>query len=327
MKQKVIFVGIVILLLLIVSTCTRKSNFPVLKGPYLGKKPPGRIPEVFAPGIVSSENQEHSSLAFSPDGKEMWWSLWRLPHDLDKYPQVIKYIKLENDEWSKPRVAPFSGKYRDGGPAFSPDGRRIYFYSRRPLQSNDEAMHDNDIWYVERSEDGWSQPVNLGKPVNTPFVEATPCLSANGNLYFTSDRNQYDDPTGNNDLFMSEFMNGSFSEPKGLGDPINTSYARESFPYIAPDEGYIIFSKDNRKFDSDGNTIQGDRRLMISFKDENDLWRNPIDMGPYYQKARFPSVSSDGKYLFFTKYTEEANEDFYWVDANIIEELKSVVLK
>lgn len=304
-----------------------QKDFPRLTGPYLGQTPPGMTPEIFAPGIVSSKDQEHSSLSFSPDGKELWWSLWRLPHDLDKYPQIIKYIKFEDGEWNRPKVTPFSGKYRDGGPSFSPDGNRIYFYSRRPLDEENGTMHDNDIWYVERVKNGWSQPVNLGKTVNTPYVEATPCLAANGNLYFTSDRNQYEDPTGNNDLFVSRLTNGVYSEPESISSVINTSYARESFPYIAPDESYIIFSRDSRRFDSEGNIIDGDRKLMISFKGKDDQWKEAVEMGPDFFKARFPSISPDGKYLFFTKYSEGNNEDFYWVDAKIIEELKPGNLK
>lgn len=288
---------------------------------------PNKTPEIFALGIISSNDQEHSSLSFSPDGKEIWWSLWHLPHDLDKYPQVIKYIKFENKQWSKPLVASFSGTYRDGGPAFSPDGNRIYFYSRRPLNKKSEVMHDNDIWYVERTQDGWSQAFNLGKPVNTEYVEATPCLANNGNLYFTSNRNQYDDPTGNNDIFVSHYHNGVFGEPVSVSDKINTTYARESFPYISFDETYIIFSRDSRKFDTNGNCISGNRKMMISFKDEKGEWLNPVDMGTHFENTRFPSVSPDRKYLFFTKYSENTSEDFYWVDASVIDELKPKHLK
>ena len=318
MKQKTIFIGILVLAILIFSNCTKKDYFPVLKGPYLGQKPPGMTPEIFAPGIVSSEHQEHSSLSISPDGREMWWSRWRLPHDLDKYPQVIMFIKFENGRWSQPKVAPFSGQHRDGGPAFSPNGNKIFFYSRRPLEEGTDEMHDNDIWYVERTQDDWSQPINLGSTVNSPYVEATPNLAANGNLYFTSNRTQYDDPTGNNDIFVSEFVDGNYIEPKGLGAAINTPYARDSFPFIGPDESYIIFSRDSRRFDAEGNIINGDRKLMISFRDENGEWQDAIDMGPHFASTRFPSVSPDGKYLFFTKYTEGSNEDFYWVDAKFI---------
>jgi hypothetical protein len=50
------------------------DGFPVLEGSYLGQKPPGTTPEVFAPGIISvQENFEHSAAVFSPDGSEVYW--------------------------------------------------------------------------------------------------------------------------------------------------------------------------------------------------------------------------------------------------------------
>lgn len=50
----------------------QQDDFPVLRGPYLGQKPPGLIPEIFAEGVMTTEFHEHSSPAFSPDGKEVY---------------------------------------------------------------------------------------------------------------------------------------------------------------------------------------------------------------------------------------------------------------
>lgn len=311
-----------LLLLAVLLTKAQQQDFPKLTGPYLGQKPPGRTPEIFAPGIVSSEHQEHSSLAFSPDGKEMWWSRWRLPYDMDKFPQVIMFIRHENGAWSRPEAAPFSEKFRDGSPAFSPDGNRIYFYSRRPDQEDSTMSPDSNIWYVEKSRDGWGRPVKLGPAVNSSGADVTPSLAANGNLYFTSDRLKYDDPTGNMDIFMCEFHDSDFAEAKGLGSAINTPHAKEYCPHIAPDESYILFSRDSRRYDPQGKTIGGDRKLMISFRDQWGAWREAIDMGPLFADTRFPSLSPDRKYLFFTKFTEGGHEDFYWVSAKIIEKIK-----
>ncbi len=289
---------------------------------YLDQSVPGQKPEIFAKGIVSTPNQEHSSLAFAPDGKEIMWSLWQLPHDRNKHPQVIKSIKFRNGQWSQADTVSFSGIYMDGGPAFSPDGNRVYFYSNRPVDERSGKIKDLDIWFVERQNNGWSKPVNPGIPVNTDYAESSPCLSSNGNLYFVSNRNQYKDPIGNNDIFMSRLNNGIYEEPVSLGNNINTANARESFPFIALDESFIIFSRDNRRFNSSREVISGERKLMISFKGEQGQWEQAVEMGEQFENVRFPSVSPDGKYLFFTKYTEKSNEDFYWVDAKIIEELR-----
>ena len=63
------------------------QEFPVLKGKYLGQKPPGLKPEVFAPGIISGKYSFHGFLTFSPDGKEIYWPVI--------LPQIM-YVKYEN---------------------------------------------------------------------------------------------------------------------------------------------------------------------------------------------------------------------------------------
>ena len=67
-----------------------KRTFPVLKGPYLGQKPPGMTPEIFAPGIISTGYDERIA-AFTPDGKEFYYVLYGAPH------MVILYTKEKNE--------------------------------------------------------------------------------------------------------------------------------------------------------------------------------------------------------------------------------------
>jgi len=93
--HKVAIIGIMIMLVVIFNACTKQSDFPELKGPYLGQKPPGMTWEIFASGIISTEHKEHSTLAFSPKGTEIFWSIWPMLR-LANIPQVIKFIKMEN---------------------------------------------------------------------------------------------------------------------------------------------------------------------------------------------------------------------------------------
>lgn len=63
----------VLIIVLGISLAQEKSEeFPILKGPYLGQKPPGVSPEIFAPGIISIDIMNHSTPVFSPDGKEVY---------------------------------------------------------------------------------------------------------------------------------------------------------------------------------------------------------------------------------------------------------------
>jgi hypothetical protein len=122
---------------------------------YFGQKPPGDTPEVFAPGLVSRETHEHSSPAFGPDETEVYWSLF------ERQKQTVVFARLERGRWTRPAIAPFSGTYSDGGPCFTRDGKRLYFYSERPLPGAPGVLKD-DLWYVERTGVGWSEPRNVG---------------------------------------------------------------------------------------------------------------------------------------------------------------------
>ena len=139
-----------------------------------------------------------------------------------------------------------------------------------------------------------------------------------------------------------------YSFPQKLSDAINDEGCFR--PYIAPDESYIIFDRE----ESDHNIVNHDEEdLYISFRDNNGEWTKAKNMGKgintrYRDKRAF--VSFDGKYLFFASNrieTEEFPRDamnltelkqllnvptdgfehIYWVDARVIEELKPDHLK
>lgn len=74
MKLGSMRIGIFLSIILVSYINAQQDAFPILQGPYLGQKRPGTMPEVFAPGIISvEENFEHSAAVFSPDGNEVFW--------------------------------------------------------------------------------------------------------------------------------------------------------------------------------------------------------------------------------------------------------------
>jgi hypothetical protein len=97
---------------------------------------------LFAPGNITTEYHEHSSPVFSPDGSEVYWSVffnfWG--------PQVIMTMRMENGRWTQPEVAPFSGQYSDGNPCFLEDGKRIFFESRRPVHAGEVFFFVSNRW-------------------------------------------------------------------------------------------------------------------------------------------------------------------------------------
>ena len=93
------------------------SEWPVLKGPYLGQKPPGMTPEIFAPGIISTERKEFA-ITISLDGRAYFFT-----RKLNV--NTIVMSNEVNGKWSEPASANFSGKYFDFEPLFTPDNNRI----------------------------------------------------------------------------------------------------------------------------------------------------------------------------------------------------------
>ncbi|HEY1054386.1 MAG TPA: hypothetical protein VGE24_04600 [Emticicia sp.] len=114
--------------------------------------PPAQA-EVFGISTGFSERD----FAISPDGNEIFYTL-QSPQGV--FQTIIYCKKGANGTWSKPEVAPFAGKYSDLEPAFSADGKKIYFASNRPTQGNEPK--DFDIWVVSRENGQWGKAQNLG---------------------------------------------------------------------------------------------------------------------------------------------------------------------
>lgn len=143
------------------------------------------------------------------------------------------------------------------------DGLRLYFASNRLKTENDTNTKDFDIWYVERKDikSAWSKPINVGFPINTEKDEFYPSVTKNGNLYFTCINEK---SLGKDDIFVSKWKDGKYSEPENMGTNIN-SEGYEFNAYVSPEESFIIFTAYNRK---DG---YGSGDLYISYN-ENGNW-------------------------------------------------------
>lgn len=261
----------------------KSAPFPVLKGEYLGQRPPGLVPEIFAPGIVSTEESFEYGGVFSPDMKEFYFVRRGQAKN-----NVLFFTKCENGLWSEPVALPFVGE-----PSFSPDGKTLYLGNR----------------FVERTATGWSEVKPLGPPFkDKPIMRLT--VSSKGTFYF-------DQMEKNSGISFTRFIDGNREEPKQLGKEINTgSYT--AHPFIAPDESYLIW--DSEREDGHGSddlyisfrNKDGSWSKAINMGDEINT--NLSEM--------FASVTPDGKYIFFCRYRDFDRGDVYWVDAKVIENLR-----
>jgi Tol biopolymer transport system component len=308
----------------------------MLSGEYLGQDPPGMKGELFAPGIMSTGLAELNSVFF-PGGKEVIYSI-----HAGRMKWALIMMREENGRWTKPEIATFSGEYGGVDPFVSLDGSTIYFCSNRPKPGRSEPEDDYDIWYVVRTNAGWSEPVNLGPPINSDAHEFYPSLTEDGTMYFQSRR---EGGIGASDIYRAELVDGKYTEAELLPETIN-SPGFEGDAFIAPDESYLIVS--TRR---EGDNI-GQSDLYLSFRDEDGSWSPLKNIGDKINSEGGENcqiLSPCGKYLFYTSrqykdlwsvspltyeairraWAEPQNGygDIYWVDAKIIKELKPDDLK
>ncbi len=244
------------------------------------------VPTLYSEVNINTEFRERD-FALSPDGTEIFYTLQSPKGNF----QTIVYLKKNaTGKWSQPEVASFSGKFTDLEPAFTMDGKKLFFVSNRPLTGT--GIKDFDIWYAEKKDDKWGEPKNVGEPVNSTSNEFYPSVGANGNLYFTAARKN---STGGEDIYVSVYANGKYSEAIPLGIAVN-SVADEFNAFVSPDEQFIIFSSFGRKDDKGG----GD--LYMSKKDAAGRWmpaKNLLFLNS--DKLDYcPFVSFDRQSLFFT---------------------------
>ena len=307
-----------------------QTELPVLRGPYLGQEPPGLEPVLFAPGVVSTDTAEWST-AFTPDALELFFGLFA------EGSTYILHMTSVDGRWTEPAVASFSGQYPDYDLTMSPNGNRVYFTSLRPAGGAGPRIEIPDIWYVDRTEQGWGDPVRLREPINTDSWELYPSESKDGFLYFFSSR---PGGFGGFDIYRAAIEGDELGEPANLGPAVNTEHG-ETDSCISPNGDYIVFgSRRDEGF--------GDGDLYVSFKRSDGSWTKARNLGAAVNTEHrefCPSVSRDGKYLFFTsnrpkqtaipRYpsavretlgvtpdTERADIDIYWLDAGYLDALR-----
>ncbi len=275
------------------------KGFPILKGPFLGQTPPGTMPEMFAPGIVSTDRVEHGTVVFSPDGDEVFWATCFN----DPFRKKIMTMRRVHDVWMPPQIASFSLGTNEGNPCVSSDGKKVFFTGWQKADSYEKSKHL--IMVSEKTDDGWSPPRLMPRVINEISRYWDISVASNGNFYFVSEK----DGGG---IFRSKFVAGQYAPP----EKIDLGF-KGGGPCIAADESYIVFSAFDRP---DGH---GGGDLYISFRKDDLSWTTGVNLGSRINTEKdelWPIISLDGKFLFFTSARRE-NPDIYWVSAEVIEDL------
>lgn len=257
------------------------------KNLYLGQKSPKDTAVVFAPGIVSTDAFEFA-ITFSTDGRDIFFT--RRP-SYEGAGNSIFHTSYNGTKWMKPKLAPFAkNEFVELAPYCSPDENIVYFHSEREHPETGEKMTNNEkIWYSEKANDLWGEPIFLPGILNMGWVMGIAAANS-GVLYLCGE------VEGKSGLLSSDCVNGTYSNVNKCFDGVH--------PYIAPNEEYIIYDLILKNWE--------ETELYIRFKDSNGNWGKAIRLPSTINKTRtesFARVSPDGKYLFFQR-----KGDIYWVN-------------
>ncbi|MCD4664338.1 MAG: hypothetical protein K8R68_03640 [Bacteroidales bacterium] len=264
---------------------------------YLQEEPPGLTPKIFAPDIVSSKGNYEFKITFTPVGKEIYFTRGIR---MGKTERQIMFTKLTENGWTKPEIVTFSGIYMDEYPSISPDGKKLYFNSNRPLPASwnrKTASYIFNLWIVERNGDYWGEPYPINPEANKGYC--INYIDSKGSIFFNNAKFSK--------IAKSSYEKGLYSEPIELNTPTKSTEC-----YFAPDNSYVIFSS--------GSPGYGMLDLYVSFLINNGIWGKPINLGKSINTSKSesaPVISPDGKYLFYN-----ASGQIYWVSVRIIGELK-----
>lgn len=270
--------------------------------------------KLFLPQLI--RKIAHSSPAFTCDGKELYWSTVAEAGN----PRTIYFSSFQNEKWTAPRIASFSGKYHDDHPFITADGHTLFFASIRPSKADPESKMR--MWKVERTESGWSGEVEIGNPIGF----WTPSLTQTGTLYFLGSMEAAGrtDSVNRFGIFRSEWIDGKYKTAQLLPEYINLEGAINWCPFISRDERFLLFSSDRP-----GSSGSGD--LYVSFRTDHGDWSRAVNLGKSVnteKQERFPGLSPDGKILFFTRSCAPPNyHELYWINAGIIDQAKAKLEK
>src|SRR4051812_11035243 len=171
---------------------------------YFNQVSPGMASQIFAPGIISMNDQSEFGSIYSKNGSEFYYAIQQADGKAE-----LRTMKLTNDTWSKAEVLLVHDTYSYNDPFLSPDEKRLYFISNQPLNGAG-AKKDFDIWYIERNGASWSKPVNAGPNINSSQNEYYTCITANGSIYYSSNVRASKTGKDDYDVFVAKSVKGTF---------------------------------------------------------------------------------------------------------------------
>jgi outer membrane protein OmpA-like peptidoglycan-associated protein len=234
------------------------------------KKPVPFSPVDVGSGINTSDDEYWPSI--TADGHTLMFT--RQPNVITNpgFNGVVQedfYISyLSGKIWQKAfnAGAPLNTAQNEGAQTLSSDGSYMFFAAcNRP-----GGVGNCDLYFSAYSDGKWSEPSNLGSPVNTKHWESTPSISSDGrSLFFSSSR---PGGFGGKDIWMTRLNDkNQWTEPVNLGGTINTE-GDEMSPFIHFDGKTLYYA-------SDGKPGMGGFDLFFTRLQPDSTWSTPQNLG------------------------------------------------
>ena len=209
------------------------------------------------PETINAPNINEGGITFSPDGKTMVFAKGNSgkrkgTNDVDLY-----LSRFRNGQWMQPQLININQPDSwESTPAFSPDGRTLYFSSNRK-----GGFGGLDLYSAQMDSRGrFGRVRNLGADVNTAGDELFPYVAENGKLYFASDGHP---GFGMLDLFVVNRANGK-TLVENLGQPVNSTGDDFGLFLFRADRGFFTSNREGGKGDDDIYTfVNEDPNLRV----------------------------------------------------------------
>lgn len=258
-----------------VENATTEINFWESPSAYLGQTPPGDTPEIFAKGILADSGIVLGKVNFSKDGKAFYYSYAR--HWFDDNGSGTKEIRFDGKKWLKPGVI----AEKITNPAISPDESKMYlgaggggvwvlnktktgwsepeFWMEKPYGLYNLQNPTSDTYYVgsngtQGSKSDWSTYdfckmtisgqdttiSSLGNTINTSAFDGDFFIAPDESYIIISAK---ETSTYESELWISfRKKDKTWTEPRSLGDKINSGLAHRFGQYVSPDEKYLFYT-------------------------------------------------------------------------------------